>query len=168
MSTSKTRLPPKRRKALAAGLARVIDAVDFPDFVAALVEGTFQAIVDGTIRQMKAYEQLIKDVASSVDAFGKDTVSADAARDRLINKYGLRLGTDWPPKSKRAGAKKARARSLSRNRQQLLATMVLMGINRIVVTDGRIGAKLRRVAEDSPTTTKTKPAGKVKDRMRAK
>src|SRR6185503_20497159 len=32
---------------------------------------------------------------------------------------------------------------LARGRQQLLATMVLMGINRIVVTDGKINAKLR-------------------------
>ena len=32
---------------------------------------------------------------------------------------------------------------LARRRQSLLATMVLMGINRIVVTDGRINAKLK-------------------------
>jgi hypothetical protein len=33
-------------------------------------------------------------------------------------------------------------REKSSSRQQLLATMVLMGINRIVVTDGRISAKV--------------------------
>ena len=33
--------------------------------------------------------------------------------------------------------------NLARSRQQLLATMVLMGINRIIVTDGKINAKLR-------------------------
>ncbi len=33
--------------------------------------------------------------------------------------------------------------SLAQSRQKLLATMVLMGINRIVVTDGRINAKVR-------------------------
>jgi hypothetical protein len=32
---------------------------------------------------------------------------------------------------------------LARGRQQLLATLVLMGINRIVVTDGKINAKIR-------------------------
>ena len=33
--------------------------------------------------------------------------------------------------------------SLARSRQQMLATMVMMGINRIIVTDGKINAKLR-------------------------
>jgi hypothetical protein len=33
--------------------------------------------------------------------------------------------------------------SLARSRQQLLATMVMMGINRIIVTDGKINAKLK-------------------------
>jgi len=32
---------------------------------------------------------------------------------------------------------------LARGRQQLLATIILMGINRIVVTDGKINAKIR-------------------------
>src|SRR4029079_15166729 len=32
---------------------------------------------------------------------------------------------------------------LARSRQGLLATMVLMGINRIIVTDGKINAKLK-------------------------
>ena len=36
----------------------------------------------------------------------------------------------------------AACRRLARNRQQLMATTVLMGINRIVVTSGRIRAKL--------------------------
>jgi hypothetical protein len=50
------------------------------------------------------------------------------------------LGPDWPPKRKRAKAKKKRVRRLTPARQQLLATMLLMGINRIVVTGGRIRA----------------------------
>lgn len=46
---------------------------------------------------------------------------------------------------------------LARNRQQLLATMVLMGINRIIVTDGKINAKLRFnfSAQDAMTQTST-------------
>ncbi|XXF81316.1 hypothetical protein P2318_16615 [Myxococcaceae bacterium GXIMD 01537] len=43
--------------------------------------------------------------------------------------------------------------NLARSRQQLLSTMVLMGINRIIVTDGKINAKLRFnfSAQDSMT-----------------
>ena len=37
----------------------------------------------------------------------------------------------------------ATRRRLARNRQQTLATIVLMGINRIVVTDGRIVPKIK-------------------------
>ena len=37
----------------------------------------------------------------------------------------------------------ATRRRLARNRQQTLATIVLMGINRIVVTDGRIVSKIK-------------------------
>ena len=59
----------------------------------------------------------------------------------------------------------ATRRRLARNRQQTLATVVLMGINRIVVTDGRITsrikldirAKLRRArTEGQALTTSTK------------
>lgn len=142
MALSKSKLPAKRRKDLAVALATLIEAIDFPDFVAALLDGTFQAIVDGSVRQMEAYGQLVQDVALSVDAFRKDNVSADTARDRLIQKYGPLLGPDWPPKGERPSSRKKPARRLASSRQQLLATMVLMGINRIVVTDGKIHAKL--------------------------
>ena len=87
-------------------------AVDFPTFVADLIQGTFQAIVDATVEQMEAYTQLLESVAKSVDEFMHDLVCDD---------------------------EKTR-RKLAASRQQTLATMVLMGINRIVVTEGRITA----------------------------
>jgi len=90
---------------------------------------------------MEAYAQLVKDAASSVEAFRSDKVDAETARDRLIKKYGPILGADFPPKPKRASMKKRRARRLTQDRQQLLASMLLMGINRIVVTDGKIDAR---------------------------
>lgn len=71
--------------------------VDIPEFVADLIDGVFQAIVNASIEQMEAYGDLLKDATKSVAEFEG-----------------------------------------SSRRQQRLATMVLMGINRIVVTDGRI------------------------------
>jgi len=43
--------------------------VDFPAFVASLVAGTFEAIVDASIRQMEAYADLLADATKSVDRF---------------------------------------------------------------------------------------------------
>jgi hypothetical protein len=123
-------LPAKRQAHLAEDMVRAADAaghtiakssrpssalvqaVDFPTFVADLIQGTFQAIVDATIEQMEAYTQLLESVAKSVDEFMHDLVCDD---------------------------EKTR-RKLAASRQQTLATMVLMGINRIVVTEGRITA----------------------------
>jgi hypothetical protein len=95
----------------------LLDAVDFPQFVADLVEGTFDAIVDASVRQMEAYTQLLRNVAKSADEFLRDNV-VDGGKD------------------------KSARRRLAAQRQQLLGTMVLMGISRIVVTDGRITAKV--------------------------
>jgi hypothetical protein len=94
----------------------VADVVDFPAFVAGLIKGVFEAIVNVSIEQMEAYADLLDDVARSLDEF----------------------------------APKRRGSASSRDRQRLLATMVLMGINRIVVTKGKIVARsvLRRDDDD--------------------
>jgi hypothetical protein len=127
------------RRKLARDLGKVIayvapasasassQSVDFPSFVADLIEGVFRAIVDGSIQQMEAYADLMSDVAKSVDAFARDNVAAARARDHLVERYPCL-----------SIAKRSLTRRASR--QQLLATMVLMGINRIVVTDGKISA----------------------------
>ena len=93
----------------------LVDAVDFPSFVADLVKGTFDAIVDASVRQMEAYTELLRNVAKSVDEFMRDNV-VDGPEDESAR------------------------RRLATQRQQTLATMVLMGINRIVVTEGKIRA----------------------------
>jgi hypothetical protein len=87
-------------------LHELVKDVDFPEFVASLVQNVFHAIVDASIEQMKAYAELMKEVGKTIDELAENHVS-DAS-----------------------------ARQLARQRQQQLATMVLMGINRIVVTDG--------------------------------
>jgi phage tail sheath protein FI len=61
----------------------VLDAVDFPDFVAGLVQGVFAAIVDASVQQMQAYADLLAGVAKTVDEFAEDNVSEAAARDLL-------------------------------------------------------------------------------------
>jgi hypothetical protein len=110
-------LPAEKRRQIANDTTRVagylaepegvlVQEVDFPGFVAGLIEGTFQAIVDSSIQQMEAYGKLIAEVSKSVDQFLKDKI------------------TD----------KRERA-SVASQRQKLLARMVLIGIHRIVIPD---------------------------------
>ena len=87
-------------------LRELVHEVDFPRFVASLVQGVFQAIVDASVQQMQAYAELVASVSEQVGELAEDKRS------------------DAP------------ARELARQRQQQLATMLLMGINRIVVTQG--------------------------------
>lgn len=141
-------LPPDGRRQIARDMVRVVNylvsdaspsannwvaEVDFPDFVSNLINSVFDAIVDASIKQMEAYAKLVAGVAKSVDKF-RASLSDKEARDYLVDRF---------PYFFRSSDKTKRPRvRLASNRQQMLATMVLMGINRIVVTDGKIPAKI--------------------------
>jgi hypothetical protein len=162
-----------------------LNAIDFPSFVAGLVKGTFQAIVDASIQQMEAYATLLQEVAKTVDDYMRDNVSDDAAKDYLVDRYSdvfrkdtttghaaLRvdrarpaeplptffqdLGFETPaqldPDSVEQVVVPAVRRSIAEQRHQTLATMVLLGLNRIVVNDGEINAKLQFHIDASETT----------------
>jgi hypothetical protein len=195
----------------------IINRVDFPAFVGGLVEGTFNAIVNSSIKQMEAYSSLVENIAKSVDEYMRDNITPNQARDYLAGRYpdhlqvdtargdpklvpvgrgrdarggrgggdarggrDVRGGRDAPGGRPGGGARGGLAQSLAAeqsplpdfmkdlglsmpvnqldaktaeetlvpaarrriamDRQQLLATMVLMGINRLIVTDGRISA----------------------------
>ncbi len=165
---------------IAAGVTqvgRMIKEVDFPGFVASLVKGTFQAVVDASIQQMKAYGDLVQSVAQSLNDFADENVAEGDSHKKLVTKYpnvfemansdgksNLKvkddfdddsmpnfmadLGLDGPvtdlddPDSLQKLVTGAKL-ELARGRQQLLATTILMGINRIIVTDGKINAKIK-------------------------
>ncbi len=156
-------------------LANVIKKVDFPGFVADLIKGVFNAIVDASIQQMEAYATLVANVSKSVDEYMKDNVTEESARDYLVGQYpdhlepDLEAGRVVPKQDADADnapnfmqdlgipfdfgdlgdedAEKelvtAARKKISMDRQQLLATMVMMGLNRIVVTDGSIKAGVK-------------------------
>lgn len=150
-----------------------LNAIDFPSFVASLIQGTFQAIVDASIQQMEAYAELLKNVAGTVDKFMGDNVSDGMAKDYLADQYSgvlnrdtrdgtpklvvnqgagqlpsffKELGFDSPDQLNDQAINEvvvpATRRQMAERRQQTLATMVLMGINRVIVKDGEISAKL--------------------------
>ncbi len=155
-------------------LADTVHAVDFPGFVADLIQGVFQAIVDASIQQMEAFAELVANVSKSVDQYMKDNISDDQARDYLSSQYpdhlepDLNAGRLTPKRDADPDSAPnflqdlglpfelddvddeemekelvtTAKRKLAMDRQQMLATMVLMGLNRIVVTDGQIRASV--------------------------
>ncbi len=155
------------------------DELDFPEFVASLLHGTFDAIVDSSIRQMESFADLVSAVAKPLDKFTEENVTANQARDWLVEQHPQDLRLDREQSSPRLVARTsggedgdeprspawlsdygydgeeltgefieeslvplARER-VARQRLQTLATMVLLGMNRVVVKDGTIGARLR-------------------------
>jgi hypothetical protein len=149
-----------------AAAAALLHQVDFPEFVSDLIQGTFNSILNASIEQMKAYGKLIEQVAKAVDRFKEDSISDAQARDWLAQRFAAQLELD--PRGRlrwcvapHVGAKglasallmsspsahtrdfvAAARRRLAIDRQQLLSTMVMMGINRVVVTDGKIVARV--------------------------
>jgi hypothetical protein len=173
--TAQENFSPRAASQVAKVTRDTLNAIAFPTFVADLIKGTFQAIINASIQQMEAYGTLLANVAKTVDQFMADNISDNNARDWLANAYpshfkvetsdeGARVkvrdGSDERGKpdfrgtlgiqedvdvSDEAAEEKlvpAARRYLARSRHQLLSTMMLMGINRIVVTSGRIAAKM--------------------------
>ena len=169
----------------------LIKKVDFPNFVSGLIQNVFQAIVDSSIQQMRAYGELLANVAKTVDQFAQDNITENNARDWLSQRFPNMLGIEIEDSSfgfaegdidqEKAAQPKLKVTAedvaaalktlsdelqidkpitdisdpneerrlvlaarlqIARSRQQLLASMVMLGINRIVVTDGLIHAKV--------------------------
>ena len=72
---------------LAARTGALVNEVDFPGFVAQLVHGTFDAIVDASIRQMESYADLLSAVAMTTEQFTERNVTPDQARDWLAQRH---------------------------------------------------------------------------------
>lgn len=182
-----------------AAAGALLQAVNFPDFCAGLINGVFHSIVQSSIEQMEAYAKLVADVSKSLNQFRDDNTTQNQGRDHLVEQFpdvfqisldsgdsfgdfgnfgGMDGGSGQaqPPQPRvtvREGVDENAALSrinqslpldkpmerlddelveallvpaartqLATSRQQLLATMVMLGINRIVVTDGKLTAKV--------------------------
>lgn len=175
---------PQATETIARRAGAMVNEIDFPGFVAQLVHGTFDAIVDASIRQMESYSSLVAAVAKTLDQFTEENVSPNQARDWLATRYPGEVQLLLPDGGERTEAQLApRAEGLmpawlseygvdgeelstevleqrvlpqvrlkvGGERQQLLATMVMLGMNRVVVRDGSITSKVmfRAAAQDS-------------------
>jgi hypothetical protein len=166
---------PRAASQVARITRETLNAIAFPTFVADLIKGTFQAIVNASIQQMEAYGNLLANVAKTVDQFMSDNITDNQARDYLASSYpghfrieatdqaatvklrpgadelakpdfkadlGLTDDVDLSDEAAEQTLVPAARRKLAQSRHQLLSTMVLMGINRIVITSGRIRAQM--------------------------
>lgn len=174
---------PQATETIARRAGAMVNEIDFPGFVAQLVHGTFDAIVDASIRQMESYSSLVAAVAKTVDQFTEENVTLNQARDWLATRYpgdvqlllpdgGERVEPQLVPRGEglmptwldeygiegeELSTELIEERVLPQvrlkiggERQQLLATMVLLGMNRVVVRDGSITSKVmfRAAAQD--------------------
>jgi hypothetical protein len=126
--------------------AQLIDAVDFPQFVSELINGVFAAIVDVSIQQMEAYADLIAAVAASVDRFRAGHLSETEVVAHLCEAYPPLCERDIaasnpssPNNDRSRNPLDALAgglwRRLASSRQQLLASVVVVGLRRDARSD---------------------------------
>lgn len=163
-----------------AGITQsTLQAIAFPTFVADLINGTFDAIIGATIKQMEAFQELVANVSKSVNEFMRDNITDNQARDYLAQSYPelLRIEVeDGQPKLTLTEAGEnaeqsqvadmqgqlslpdpvtsldeevitetlipAARRKLAQSRLQMLSSMVMMGLQRIVIRHGRLRATM--------------------------
>ena len=182
-ATPATTAKPPATEAISRRMGAMVDEVDFPGFVAGLVHGTFDAIVDASIKQMESFSSLVSAVAKSLDQFTEENVTNNQARDWLAQRYPGDVRLLLPDTEHAEPRLEPREegklpvwlsafdldneeltsdlleqtvlpqvrRKIGEQRQQMLATMVTLGMNRVAVRDGSITAKVmfRAAAQDS-------------------
>jgi hypothetical protein len=175
----------------------IVDAINFPAFVASLVTGTFRAIVDATAQQLREYADLVANLSRSVEDFAAEHVTDDQVRSTLASKHPGDLLHRAPPPGQTGATRlevkeashgtspawlanygmggeqltpelvdplvEAARTRVAEQRMQSLAAMVLMGINRIVVNDGDIQAKLQFHAQLKSSTDVELATAQVND-----
>jgi hypothetical protein len=99
---------------LAAQRSALLDPIDYPAFVSKLIEGVFEAVVNSSIEQMKAYAELLANAGKQIPPFAREIIDIEPSDGD----------------SEEAAAASARFR-IARERQQTLATMVMQGLSRI-------------------------------------
>jgi hypothetical protein len=185
--SSGTKAPPAT-ETIGRRAGSLSDELDFPEFVGSLIHGTWNAMVDSSIRQMDSYADLVAAISKPLAQFRDENVTASQARDWLVAHYpgdialarqdsestlvprggvdefgsgpapgwlrefGLEGQTLSPDLLEEQLIPMARDHMAS-DRMQTLASLVMLGMNRIVVKDGSITARVRIRASASDKTS---------------
>ncbi len=73
--------------ARAMDVAKQVQNLGFVEFTAGLINGTFDAIIGATIKQMKAYAELVADLAKTLAQFQAENISDAQVNAHLSNRY---------------------------------------------------------------------------------
>ena len=177
-ATSGASAKPPATETIGRRAGALSDELDFPEFVASLIHGTWDAMVDSSIRQMDSFADLVAAISKPLSQFRDENVSPNQAYDWLVaqhpgdlvltrdgsgpslqpkggaDEFGSEPSPEWlgeyglagQPLSSELIAEQlvpAVRDRIARDRMQSLATLVMLGMNRIVVRDGSITARLR-------------------------
>ena len=71
----------------AINVAKQVQDLGFVEFTAGLINGTFDAIIGATIKQMKAYAELVADLAKTLAQFQAENISDAQVNAHLSNRY---------------------------------------------------------------------------------
>jgi hypothetical protein len=78
---------PGATAARAMDVAKQVQNLGFVEFTAGLINGTFDAIIGATIKQMKAYAELVADLAKTLAQFQAENISDAQVNAHLSNRY---------------------------------------------------------------------------------
>jgi hypothetical protein len=76
----------------AIAVAKQVQDLGFVEFTAGLINGTFDAIIGATIKQMKAYAELVADLAKTLAQFQAENISDAQVNAHLSNRYPDGIG----------------------------------------------------------------------------
>jgi hypothetical protein len=155
-------------RAAAGALTAAKDAIDFPAYVSSLITGVFQAILTSSTVQIGSLGDLVDGVAKSAEDFEASVTDGEVAAwltakfPRLLVasegsvaaasgvdlsdhaqelSAGLGTGDGDDPSDPETLMDLGRAK-MARDKQSTLATMMKLGLQRIVVDEGRIHASM--------------------------
>ncbi len=74
-----------------------LNTIDLREFITELISGTFQAVVDASLQQMRAYAELLGQVATSPEDFARDRPGRTSIREALAEHLGKAPMPSHPP-----------------------------------------------------------------------
>lgn len=111
-------------------VAKQVQDLGFVEFTAGLINGTFDAIIGATIKQMKAYAELVADLAKTLAQFQAENISDAQVNAHLSNRYpdgqgGTSVRSDYTFQATAANpAEGIEAKTASEKLQAVVETLI--------------------------------------------
>jgi hypothetical protein len=154
-------------RAAAGTLTGLRDAIDFPNYVGSLITGVFQAILNSSVTQIGSLSDLVQNVGVSAEDYANSVDDSEVARWLVAKFPRLLVSPDGSSVQPTASVDLSEhttelqkilggggdvtdpdalmdmgRQKMAADKQQVLATMTQLGLQRIVVDEGRIHASM--------------------------